>query len=173
MPNWPGQVSCLVLYLFFSSRPSWHWHWHWLHGALLVSRVIYVPADTRWRWLKPFLAFCNSPTSLPPCLPPYLLLLPARLSLCCLCLFSYPFLSMGCVVCAGATQTNRFSTQCDVRCYQLHSPPAPSGAPLAAHSLSGKCTVSVKGLSLISEQRQNSSGLRIILNGNLSLFITN
>lgn len=69
VPNWPGQVSRLVLYLFFSSRPSWHWHW--LHGALLVSRVIYVPADTRWRWLKPFLAFCNSPASLPTSLPPF------------------------------------------------------------------------------------------------------
>lgn len=40
------------------------WHWHWLHGALLVSRVIYVPADTRWRWLKPFRLLHQPPSPL-------------------------------------------------------------------------------------------------------------
>lgn len=48
--------------IFFSSRPSWHCL---LHGALLVSRVIYVPPDTRWRWPEPFRLL--GPLASPPC----------------------------------------------------------------------------------------------------------
>lgn len=164
MPNWPGQGSRLVLYLFFSSRPSWHWHW--LHGALLVSRVIYVPADTRWRWLKPFLAFCNSPASLPPSLPSSAACSPVPL----VSLLIFLSVLIHGLRCLRRRNPNKSIFNAMRRTLL---PVAVPPAPPAAHSLSGKCTVSVKGLSLISVQRQNSTVLRIILNRNLSLFITN
>lgn len=169
MPNCPGQVSRQVLYPFFSSRPSWHWHW--LHGALLVSRVIYVPADTRWRWLKPFRLLQQ---------PPSLLLAPplARLLACpfgvspYFLIRSYPWAALFAQAQPKQIDFQRNATYAVTSC----SPP-PSPLHPAPRSLSGllgnKCTVSVKGLSLISGQRQNSTGLRITLNRNLSLFITN
>lgn len=124
-----------------------------LHGALLVSRVIYVPADTRWRWLKPF-------RLLGPPAPPFPPLL-SRLLACPFSLVSLLiFLS---VLIHGLRCLRRRNPNKSIFNAMRRAPPPPSalltcssppGLSLRSDCspalLGSKCTVSVKGLSLIS-----------------------
>lgn len=115
-----------------------------LHGALLVSRVIYVPADTRWRWLKPF-RLLGPPTF--PALLPRLLACP--FSLVSLLIF-LSVLIHG-LRCLRRRNPNKSIFNAMRRALPLLTcPPAHPLSGCSPALLGSKCTVSVKGLSLIS-----------------------